>query len=250
MISNKVENHAFCEGRGSSTKSITVAVNGAFGKMGAMACQAIQDDARFSLVGQLGRNDSLAEFINSKKPQVVIDLTRADVVYKNAMVIIEHNAHPVIGASGLTQEEIATLKDLCDQKSLGGLIVPNFSIAVLLMIHFAKIAARFMSKAEIIEMHHAQKVDAPSGTAIKTAQEISKIIKDTLIPIHSLRLPGILAKQEVIFGSLGETLTVTHECIDRQSFMPGLLLACEKVLSLKTLQYGLEHVIDGFVKMK
>jgi len=168
----------------------------------------------------------------------------------------------VIGASGLTEEQIACLIKQSETMKLGGLIVPNFSLGVLLMIHFAKQAAHFLDSVEIIEMHHAQKFDAPSGTALKTAKEIAlnrktdKLDKkqtamqargqwENDIPIHSLRLPGILAKQSVIFGAHGETLTITHESIDRQCFMPGLLLACEKVMSLNGLKYGLEQVIDG-----
>lgn len=240
--------------------TITVLVNGAFGKMGSLACTALEQDSRFTLSGKAGRVDTLSSQIQQCRPQVVVDLTRADVAYENARTIIEMGVRPVIGTSGLTPAQIKTLMSQCEQQRLGGLIVPNFSIGVLLMIHFAKKAARFLESVEIIEMHHAQKFDAPSGTALKTATEIARerlkkpdegellpargeLVEG--VPIHSLRLPGILAKQSVIFGALGETLTITHECIDRQSFMPGLLLACEQVLSLNALKYGLEHVIEG-----
>jgi 4-hydroxy-tetrahydrodipicolinate reductase len=242
--------------------TISVAVNGAYGKMGRLACESLLQDSRFKLIGQLGREDNLASFLQQKKPQVLVDLTRADVVYENACVIIDHGVHPVIGASGLTDGQIEYLTKQCAAMKLGGLIVPNFSLGVLLMIHFAKQAAQFLDAVEIIEMHHAQKFDAPSGTALKTAKEIASTRKAyhvdekqigmqargqwaNDIPIHSLRLPGILAKQSVIFGEIGETLTITHESIDRQSFMPGLLLACEKVMTLNELKYGLEQVVEG-----
>lgn len=240
--------------------TITVAVNGAYGKMGRLACEALLQDKRFHLIGQLGREDNLSAFLQQKKPQIVVELTRADVVYEHACIIVDHGVHPVIGASGLTDDQIASLTAQCAKTQLGGLIVPNFSLGVLLMIHFAKQAAKFMETVEIIEMHHAQKFDAPSGTALKTAKEIASARKaytvdekqthmkargqwEKDIPIHSVRLPGILAKQSIMFGASGETLTITHETIDRQSFMPGLLLACEKVTQLTELKYGLEQVI-------
>ncbi|OGT48248.1 MAG: 4-hydroxy-tetrahydrodipicolinate reductase [Gammaproteobacteria bacterium RIFCSPHIGHO2_12_FULL_41_15] len=260
--------------------TISVAINGASGKMGTLASQALLQDKRFTLVGQLGKTDNLAEFIKANKPQVVVDFTRADTVYNNAKTIIDNNAHPVIGTSGLTEDQIQEFTQICAKKSLGGLIVPNFSLAVLLMMQFAKTAARFMESVEIVEIHHTQKLDAPSSTSIKTAREIASVrefsnpqptscdygsrgqSRDQVVgagrrhgqaagsivagvPIHSLRLLGVIAKQDVIFGSPGETLTITHECTDRQSFMQGLLLACEKAPSLKSLKYGLEHIIEG-----
>ncbi|MCX7115700.1 MAG: 4-hydroxy-tetrahydrodipicolinate reductase [Gammaproteobacteria bacterium] len=243
---------------------ITVIVNGATGKMGRAACAALAQDERFEVVGQLGRQDDLAAAIAKTKAAVVLDLTRADVVYKNVLTIVNAGARPVVGTSGLTDIQRETLIKHCEVAGLGGLIVPNFSLGVLLMMHFAKKAAQFFPDVEIIEMHHAQKIDAPSATAIKTAHLIAEARKQPLvaaqgnaayeasrgerfddIPIHAIRLPGVLAKQSVIFGGLGEQLTVMHESMDRQCFMPGVLLACEKVMSLKTLKYGLEHVIEG-----
>ncbi len=140
--------------------------------------------------------------------------------------------------------QISTLSQQCEQQQLGGIIVPNFSISAVLMMHFASIAATFIPHAEIIEMHHPAKLDAPSGTAVKTAELITKHRKKGQdVPIHSLRLPGVLARQEVLFGSLGETLSIVHESIDRLSFMPGLILACSKVMELNRLYYGLEHIL-------
>ncbi len=241
---------------------IRVIVNGAQGKMGSLACETLGSHAEFQLVASLGRADLLEQVIKDTHATVVVDLTRADCVYENALTIVKSGAHPVIGTSGLLDEQIIELTQLCKEKGLGGLIVPNFSIAACLMMRFAAHAATVLSEVEIIEAHHPQKLDAPSGTALKTAEMIAnarqeqknKLALKELIPgargaehhqvnIHSLRLPGILARQQVIFGNVGETLTITHESIDRASFMPGLVLACQRVLDLNTLHYGLDHVL-------
>lgn len=240
-----------------------VIVNGAYGKMGSLACETINHHPGFELVASLGRGDNLQQAIVDTKAQIVIDLTRADVVYENSLTIIKNNAHPVIGTSGLLPEQIKTLQALCEEKKLGGLIAPNFSIGAILMMQFAAIAAHFLSEVEIIEAHHQQKLDAPSGTAMKTAELIAaarrqqknqlslrEILKgvrggDYLdVNIHSIRLPGVLARQDVIFGQEGETLTITHNSINRSSFMPGVILACERVQQLDSLYYGLEHLLD------
>ncbi len=240
-----------------------VIVNGAQGKMGRLACEILRGHADFELVAELGRQDDLARCIIETQADIVVDLTRADVAFQNALVIINSGASPVIGTSGLLAEQIDDLKKQCDTLNRGGLIVPNFSIGAVLMMHFSAIAARYFADVEIIEAHHPQKVDAPSGTAIKTAdliagarlhkkqpdacREILPGARGALsqsIPIHAVRLSGVLAEQSVIFGQPGETLTVLHRTSDRVSFMPGLVLACQRVTSLKTLCYGLEYVLD------
>ena len=239
-----------------------VIVNGAQGKMGALACDTLKKHGDFELVGQLNKYDNLAQTIQDTDARIVIDVTRADCVYENTKIIIQQGAHPVIGTSGLVTAQIQELTELCEARQLGGIIVPNFSISAVLMMIFATKAAAYLPEVEIIETHHQQKLDAPSGTALKTAEmiaaarESSKNILELkeLIPgarggsyhdvnIHSIRLPGVLARQEVIFGSLGETLAITHNRIDRCSFMPGIILSCQKVLGLNTLVYGLEHVL-------
>lgn len=239
-----------------------VIVNGAKGKMGAMACETIQSHHDFQLVAGLGRGDFLEQVIDETNASIVVDLTRADCVYENALLIIKHGAHPVIGTSGLLEEQIQQLSLLCEEKGLGGIIVPNFSIAACLMMKFAAQAASILAEAEIIEMHHQQKLDAPSGTALKTAEMIAEarkekknklLLKELVtgargaehhqVNIHSLRLPGVLAHQQVIFGNVGETLTLTHQSIDRSSFMPGVILACQRVSQLNKLYYGLEHLL-------
>ncbi|RUR12881.1 4-hydroxy-tetrahydrodipicolinate reductase [Legionella sp. km772] len=241
---------------------IRVIVNGAKGKMGSLACTTLATHPEFNLVAQLGRNDNLAATIKTSQAQIVVDLTRADCVYENSLTIIESGARPVIGASGLGAEEVAELNQRCQQQALGGIITPNFSIgAVLMMICAAKVAEYF-PEVEIIEAHHQQKLDAPSGTALKTAEMIAsarqlpknELALKELIPgarggayeginLHSLRLPGILARQEVLFGSQGESLSITHNSLDRQCFMPGIVLACQKVMQLNHLVYGLESVL-------
>lgn len=239
-----------------------VIVNGALGKMGALACMTIQAQPELILVASLGHNDSLEKAIADTRAQVVVDLTRADCVYENSLAIINSGACPVIGTSGLLDAQIQELSRKCEERQLGGVIAPNFSIAAVLMMRFAAQAAQFLPEVEIIEMHHQQKLDAPSGTALKTAEMIAlarqnpkkQLALKELIPgarggshhevnIHSLRLPGVLAKQQVIFGNTGETLSIMHESIDRASFMPGIVLACQRVLELNRLYYGLEHLL-------
>jgi 4-hydroxy-tetrahydrodipicolinate reductase len=242
--------------------STRVIVNGAHGKMGALASETLQRHPQFELVAQLSRNDNLAQTIRDTSAEIVVDLTRADTVYNNSLTIIKQGAHPVIGTSGLLSEQIKELSALCEAQNLGGIIVPNFSISAVLMMLFAAKAAEYFTEVEIIETHHQQKLDAPSGTALKTAEMIAAARKKSknqlnlkeLIPgvrggthhevnIHSLRLPGTLARQEVVFGNVGETLTIIDNSIDRSCYMPGVVLACQKVLALKHLVYGLEHIL-------
>ncbi|ASQ47283.1 4-hydroxy-tetrahydrodipicolinate reductase [Legionella clemsonensis] len=243
--------------------TIRIIVNGARGKMGELACKTIKNHPDFELVGGLTRHDNLRQSITTLKADIVVDLTRADCVYENSLAIIESGAHPVIGTSGLTTEQIQTLKDYCENERLGGIIVPNFSISAVLMMRFAAEAAKLLPDVEIVETHHPHKFDSPSGTALKTAEMIARARKKNPpsgkgheliqgarggvhegINIHSLRLPGVVARQQVIFGTTGETLTITHDSIDRISFMPGIILACQKVKNLDALYYGLEHLLE------
>lgn len=240
-----------------------VIVNGAKGKMGALACQTLEQHQAFDLVAGLSREDDLAEKIHQHKADIVVDLTSADSVYRNSLTIIDNGAHPVIGTSGLMEEQVNELQEKCQRSKIGGIIVPNFSIGAVLMMYFARKASAWMSEVEIIEAHHQQKLDAPSGTALKTAEMIADnrqsakndlSLKESVsgargavhedVNIHSLRLPGVLAQQQVIFGQEGETLSIFHNCIDRKSFMPGLILCCQKVVQLKSLHYGLEELLN------
>lgn len=242
--------------------STRIIVNGAKGKMGALACATLKKHADYHLVAELTKEDNLAQAIQDTQAQIVVELTRADCVYENSLTIINHHAHPVIGASGLIETQIQVLSELCQEKQLGGIIAPNFSIGAVLMMVFAAKASAYFSEVEIIEAHHQNKLDAPSGTALKTAQMIDLArtqaknqlaVKEIVpgargglaydIPIHSIRLPGILAQQQVLFGQNGETLSLTHNTLDRACFMPGLVLACQKVMGLNSLVYGLEGLL-------
>lgn len=242
--------------------TLRILVNGAHGKMGQEVVTAVNKDPELELVGQTGRDDDLTQAIATAKANVVVDFTNPGAVYENTLRILDTGAHPVIGTTGLTPEQIITLKQRCLEKKRGGIIAPNFSIGAVLMMQFAQTAARYYSAVEIIEFHHPGKQDAPSGTAIKTAEMMSANCKNLLAPkplhetiagsrgatkdgisIHAVRLPGLVAGQEVIFGGLGETLTIQHNTIHREAFMPGVLLACKKVMAMDHLVYGLENVL-------
>lgn len=241
---------------------IRVLVNGARGKMGQEAVKAIQGTPGLMIAGESGKADDLKEMIATTSSQVVVDLTTASVAFNNASQIIEADAHPVIGTSGLRKEQVAELIKRCAKKNLGGLIIPNFSIGAVLVMRYARDCARYFPSVEIIELHHNKKADAPSGTALRTAELIAQVktkapvetSQEELspgargadhhgIPIHSIRLPGLLAHQAVMFGGVGETLTIRHDVSSREAYMPGLCLACRKVVTLDGLMYGLEHVL-------
>lgn len=247
---------------------IKILVNGAFGRMGQMTVKTINAHPSFELVGQTGREYDLKKAIKDSHAQVVIDFTQPDSVFKNASAIIEVGAHPVIGTTGLTREQIHALQEQAAKIKLGGIIAPNFSIGAVLMMRYAKEIVKHLPNVEIIEMHHAEKMDSPSGTAIRTAELLAKSCQqinqkhnkslenkshETVtgarganchnVPIHAIRLPGLLAHQQIIFGDTGETLTLRHDSIDRQCFMPGVTLACEKVMELDKLIYGLEEIL-------
>lgn len=242
--------------------TVRILINGAHGKMGQESVKAVDRDPVLQLVAQTGRNDDLSKIIQASQAQVVIDFTTPDAGYENALTIINANAHPVIGTTGLKPDQITDLEKRCAQKKLGGIIAPNFSIGAVLMMRFAEQAAKYFANAEVIELHHPGKLDSPSGTAIKTAEMISKarinneaspLTRETIpgargalhqnVPIHSIRLPGLVANQEVLFGGLGETLRICHTTIHREAFMPGVLLACKKVSQLDHLVYGLESLL-------
>jgi 4-hydroxy-tetrahydrodipicolinate reductase len=239
-----------------------VIINGAHGKMGQEVIKAIEQEKEFELVAKLDRDDNLANAIQETDANIVIDFTSAHDAFQNCEIIIRNGAHPVIGTTGFQPHQIIALQELSETKKLGGIIAPNFSIAAALMIRCAKEIAHYFPHVEIIELHHDKKIDAPSGTAIKTAEEIAHsrerlpaaiTEKELLagargavknhIHIHSVRLPGLVAHEEIIFGDVGQTLTLRHDTYHREAFMPGVILACKKVMHLKKLVYGLEHLL-------
>mgnify|MGYP000088320517 FL=1 len=230
--------------------------------MGQESVKAVSADPELDLVAQTDLGDNLPEIIDQTKAQVVVDFTTAAVAMETSADIIQAGARPVIGTSGLLPEQVAELKNLCKKQKLGGVIAPNFAIGAVLMMKYSQDAAKYFPHAEVIEMHHDGKVDAPSGTAIKTANLIAvarssvpqKIAEKEIIPgarganaedvrIHSVRLPGLVAHQQVLFGGQSQTLTIRHDSIHRDSFMPGVCLACKKVMDLNELVYGLEHLL-------
>lgn len=242
---------------------IRVLVNGALGRMGQEVVQALQGNAKFNLVGTCGRNDDLSAAIQHSQAEVVVDFTNASVVFENTKTILAAGARPMIGTTGLMPAQIEELKTMAKAQRLGGIIAPNCSLGGVLMMKYATQWIKYFPEAEIIELHHDGKLDAPSGTALRTAQVMSAL-RDTQpasrservlvegargadvegIRVHSVRLPGLVAHQEIIFGGVDETLMVRHDSIHRRCFMPGVLLACEKVMDLKELVYGLENIIE------
>jgi 4-hydroxy-tetrahydrodipicolinate reductase len=241
-------------------KKIKILVNGANGRMGKTTIAALQADPRFQIVAEGTRSDDLSQLIKKSGAQVVVDFTIADHAYQNAKTIIAAGAHPVIGTTGFLPEQIKELQAECKTKKLGGIIAPNFSLSVILLMRFAMQAAKYFPHAEVIELHHDKKREAPSGTAVKTAQLIAAVRDNKKIdnieifkgargasvdnvPVHSVRLPGLIAHEEVLFGSSGELLTLRTDVYNSSAYIPGILLACEKVLTLKELVYGLEDIL-------
>ena len=242
---------------------IKVFVNGGTGKMGSETIRAISNEPDLILLGSGNSKDSLSDPLKSLTPEVVVDFTHPSCVKKNAQAILEHGVCAVIGTTGLTATDLEELHQLALKQQKGVLVCPNFAIGAILMMKFAAQAAEFMPRVEIIEYHHDKKADAPSGTALKTADFIyaqnphinaQKLDEKELIPgarggakhripIHSVRLPGYLAHQEVILGGLGQTLTIRHDTLSRESFMPGVILCIRKVVALKGLIYGMENVL-------
>jgi 4-hydroxy-tetrahydrodipicolinate reductase len=227
-----------------------------------VTAKTIAANSGFILVAETGSDDDLLKSIQKNQADIVIDFTNAESAFKNACAIIQADAHPVIGTSGLKLPEVQDLQERCAQKKLGGIIAPNFSLGAVLMMKYGQEIAKYFPNIEIIEMHHAGKQDSPSGTAIKTAEMLAKgrakaislkPSRETIpgargatyenIPIHAIRLPGVIANQEIIFGALGETLSLQHVTTDRECFMAGVVLACQKVQSLNQLVYGLENIL-------
>jgi 4-hydroxy-tetrahydrodipicolinate reductase len=225
---------------------IKVLINGANGKMGSETVNAVLKEADLELVGQTDIGDNLAEGIKEAHADVVVDFTRPDAVMKNVKTILNNKAHAVVGTTGLTPANLEEIKKLCAKNKVNCIVAPNFAIGAVLMMKLARQAAHYLPQVEIIELHHDKKLDAPSGTAKKTAEMIEEEregMKGKKIPIHSVRLQGLVAHQEIIFGGLGQTLKIRHDSINRTSFMPGVVMAIRKVRKIKGLVYGLENLL-------
>ena len=241
---------------------IKVGVLGARGRMGAEVVKAVTAAADLELVASLDLGDSIDQLVSSGA-QVVVDFTTPDSVMANLEFLISKGINTVVGTTGFDDARVAKVKALLSANpKVGVLIAPNFAIGAVLMMEFATKAAKYFESAEIIELHHPDKVDAPSGTAARTAQLMTQARKDAglpampdatnsgapaargasvgEIPVHSIRLRGLVAHQEVLLGGLGETLTIRHDSLDRAGFMPGVLLGVRKVISNPGLTFGLD----------
>jgi 4-hydroxy-tetrahydrodipicolinate reductase len=244
--------------------TINVGVLGARGRMGATVVKAVEGASDMKLVAALDAGDDFAALAGA---QVVVDFTHPDAVMGNLEYLVEHDIHAVVGTTGFSESRVAELRALLAPKpSLGVLIAPNFALGAVLAMRFAAQAAKFYASAEIIELHHNRKADAPSGTAAHTARMIAEARAEAGVTpgpdattaeldgargasveevrVHSVRLPGLVAHEEILFGGEGETLTIRHDSLDRTSFMPGVLLGVREVLNRPGLTVGLENVLD------
>jgi 4-hydroxy-tetrahydrodipicolinate reductase len=245
-----------------------VAVAGALGRMGRTVCAAISKADDLELVGGFDQTeggrplaavvglprdggviyDDLDTFYDRAKPEIVVDFTTHPATVAVAREAVLRGISPVIGATGRSGAEEAELALLCRERGVGGALVPNFAIGAVLMMRFSEEAARYFPTVEVIELHHDGKKDAPSGTARLTARRIETAASRDEVPIHSVRLRGLVAHQEVLFGGEGEVLTIRHDSLSRDSFMTGVLLAVRAVRQHKELVIGLEGLMDGAVR--
>ncbi|MEJ8778135.1 4-hydroxy-tetrahydrodipicolinate reductase [Pseudogracilibacillus sp. ICA-222130] len=264
--------------------AIKIILAGPRGKMGKEAVKMIENEPKFELVSCIDRKNNgkkLSEVLSSTalqvpifedpescfssvKADVFIDLTIPNVGYINTKAALERGIHAVVGTSGFTDEQLSELTKTAEAKGVGCIIAPNFALGAVLMMVFSKMAAKYFPDVEVIEKHHDQKIDAPSGTAVKTVEMIKEVRQAKQqghpdeyesiegarganidgIHVHSMRLPGLVAHQEVVFGSKSQLLSIKHDSFHRESFMDGLHLAVEEVSKYKTLVYGLENILD------
>lgn len=259
---------------------IKVLVNGALGRMGSEVVKTVLEQTDMELVAVVdafgadkvipvknGQMMAVSTDLKAKlevvRPDIVVDFTRPDVVMQSLETILNAGANAVVGTTGFTQENLMKLDQLSKENKVGVLVAPNFALGAILMIKLACEAAKYFPHVEIIEKHHDKKLDAPSGTAVLTAQKIAEVRKEMhqghpeekeLLPgargadyegmkIHSVRLPGYVASQEVIFGSQGETLRISNDPINRECYMPGVMLGCRKILGSVGLTYGLDKLL-------
>ncbi|MFC4548318.1 4-hydroxy-tetrahydrodipicolinate reductase [Paenactinomyces guangxiensis] len=264
--------------------SIRIIVAGANGRMGREVVKMIQQNDHFTLAGGVSRSQkgrdigevigfgplevaftgSVEEALAKHDAEVLVDFTTPQSVKEHVELAVQAGVRPVVGTSGLSERDIKELEQLCRERGSGAIIAPNFAIGAVLMMVFAGQAAKYLPHVEIIESHHDRKLDAPSGTAMKTAELIAENRHEFKqghqgeeevldgargayyqgFRVHSVRLPGLVAHQEVLFGGPGQLLTIRHDSLNRESFMPGVKLAIEKVLELDHLVYGLENILD------
>jgi 4-hydroxy-tetrahydrodipicolinate reductase len=260
-----------------------IVIAGPRGRMGSEAVKLVERTENFELAAVIDHKyngkmlnglgvstfavpvySDITECLTAVKPDVLIDLTTPEVGMYHTKTALTLGVRPVVGTTGFTKENLAELESLCRERELGCVIAPNFALGAVLMMKFAQVAGKYFPDVEIIELHHDKKLDAPSGTSVKTAEMIAEVRgekkqghpneKETLpgargadfagMRIHSVRLPGLIAHQQVMFGAEGQSLTIRHDSYDRVSFMSGVKLAVDTVMNLDTLVYGLENIID------
>lgn len=264
-------------------EQIRVLVSGACGRVGREVVKTVLKDDQMELVGavdqvHIGKDigtmvgientgilieSDLQQALTQSRAQVMVDFTTPKTVMNNIRAALKSGVHAVIGTTGISQDDLKEISGLCDQYHSHALVAPNFAIGALIMMRCAAMAAKYFPQVEIIELHHDQKLDAPSGTSIKTAEMILAERGKTVVPpasdeekirgvrggemngihLHSVRLPGLIAHQEVIFGGEGQTLTIRHDSLSRESFMPGVALAVKKIINKPGLTYGLENFL-------
>ncbi len=260
---------------------VKVVVHGALGRVGREVLNALCHDPQLEPVGAVERevskeylplpdgsgdipfSSNLEALLQQCHPEVLVDFSVAEATMPAVRTAAKHKVNLVIGTTGLTAEDLQEIDQLATDNKVGAVVAPNFALGAVVMVHFAKIAAKLFDYAEIIEMHHEQKADSPSGTALSTAKAMSEsrgkpflhstIQKETLsstrggqvegIALHSVRLPGLMAHQEVILGAPGQTLTIRHDTINRECYMPGVVLAIKRVTELEGLTYGLDTLL-------
>src|SRR4030081_2868514 len=243
---------------------IRVAVTGYRGKVGSVLAAAFQSEPGIDYVGGVELGDDLAAFLHEQRPRALVDFTQPSEALHTALAAIAAGASPVIGTTGLSADAVDKLETACKGKGIGGIVAPNFAVGAVLMMHLADIAAPHFDAAEVIEMHHATKLDAPSGTALSTARRLAARrggkpfshkqgekgkLPETRggegggVSVHSARPPGSVADQEVIFGLPGQTLTITHRTTSREAYIPGVLLAIRKVTVGPRFYRGLDDLL-------
>ncbi len=248
---------------------IRVVVSGASGRMGKETVKTVQLANDLELVGVAEAGDDLNQILANLKPDALVDFTTPESAMPNIRIALSNGVVPIVGTTGISAEDRTEADSLCEKNGVGALIAPNFALGAVLLMRFSKEAAAYFPDAEVIEMHHEKKLDAPSGTASATAEAIAEGRKGLSptelpagafekipgsrggsaagnVPVHSIRLPGFVASEMVVFGGIGQTLTLRHDTIDRSSFMPGVLLALRKVHEFgpkAALVYGLENLM-------
>ena len=262
-VSNWLTPHVVRPDTESRVKAMRVGVLGAKGKVGSTMVAAVQAAEDLTLSAEVDAGDPLS-LLTEGDTEVVIDFTHPDVVMGNLEFLIANGIHAVVGTTGFTQQRVEQVQSWLAEKNTSVLIAPNFAIGAVLSMHFAKQAAPFFDSAEVIELHHPHKADAPSGTAARTAKLIADARKGLPpnpdatssslpgargadvegIPVHSVRLAGLVAHQEILFGTQGETLTIRHDSLDRTSFVPGVLLAVRRIRERPGLTVGLEPLLN------